>query len=200
MAPSRAWPCLDRHPHATGPLGPGACPPGGRPHPPGPDALARHAALPARAGGQRSRVDATATVHNPRPHRKAPATGVPRHALDGVGDGLPRHRGQPQPGEGLHPVRGSTSRPCTAPRATAGQPSAWRCRGGCRVQGQHRRASVASRPGCGPRRGTCPRRGSTTGCASPVAHTERSGALTARSQAARITSATPAGRSAARRA
>src|SRR6266446_4893748 len=72
---------------------------------------------------------------------------------------------------GVTSVGGSTSWTWTAHSATAGKPSRWRWRGGHSVKGQNRSANVASRAACGPRRGTCKRRWSLTGCASTVAHT-----------------------------
>ena len=95
-------PFLDLQQHATRHLGHRPRQHGGIKHPPGNDAIERQAALQALAGGQLPRFDATATFQNPMPHLNAPATGVPLDALDGVGDGMHRHRGQQQPLDGLH--------------------------------------------------------------------------------------------------
>jgi hypothetical protein len=89
-------PCRDLHQHATRPLGYRPSPHGGIQHPPGQHAIACQAALQALAWAPLPGFTAAAAVQHPRPAVKAPATGVPRDALDGVCGGVHLTRA-PQP-------------------------------------------------------------------------------------------------------
>ena len=102
------------------------------------------------------------------------------------------------PALGSASAGGSTAHPCTAHSTTAGKPAALRGCGGRKVKGPSRRANVASRAGCAPRRGTGRRSWAATGWAATVSATYRCGALTPRCHEARSSRSTPTGRGAAR--
>src|SRR5713101_9805312 len=77
-------PLFDLQQHVTRHLGHRPSQHDGVKHPPGNDAIERQAALQALTCGQLAGFDAAGTFPNPVPPFNAPATSVPRNALDGV--------------------------------------------------------------------------------------------------------------------
>src|SRR5712691_11790378 len=90
-------PFLDLPQHATRHLGDRPRQHGGIKHPPGNHAIECQAALQALAGAQLTGFNAAAAFHNPMPDFNAPATSIPRDALDGVFDRVHLNRAQQQP-------------------------------------------------------------------------------------------------------
>ncbi len=129
---------------------------GGIKHPPGNDTIKRQAALQALAGGQLTLFDVTATFQNTIPNLNTPAPRIPRNTLDSVVDCLHLNGAQQQPLNGLDVGWGidftyQQVRAKARPQTSLQTFGAW---GGQSVNGQKRSAKVASRLGCGPRRGT----------------------------------------------
>ena len=161
-------PFRDLQQHVTRHLRYGPGQHGGIKDAPGNNAIERQAALQALGCPQLARFDATAAFQNPMPHLNAPATSVPLHTFDGVFDSVHRNGRQQQPRERFDVRLGDRLprpvRPTARPRASLHACDAW---ADTSVTGQNRSATLAWRPGVGPRRGTCNIRGSTTGVLPP---------------------------------
>ena len=98
-------PCLQLPEDRTRRLGDHTAQHGGRKHSPGNHPGERHTALQPCSRCSLPGFDATAAFEHALP-AFPPATRLPVQALQGLGDGVDRTRGQPQPLAGVRPGRG----------------------------------------------------------------------------------------------
>ena len=194
-------PFLDLQQHVTRHVGDGPGQHGGIKHPPGNDAVERQTALQALGGPKLPVFEATGPLGKIRCHTSMPQrTGGPLDALDGVRDRVHRDRGRPQPLDRLHLCRGLAFPDLHSPQSHLGQALAL-AMPGWTAASRDKTAAPAWLLGPAARHAGAPASGAAPARVGPPRWPTqtRSGALTQRSHAARITSSTPSGRSAASR-